>query len=1315
MTQPGLAARTPSKATPSSRGCGPACISTHCWSRGVRQAIQDEIIALSEEYHIITPYTSLLVLESDADRERFQVKRRFQMRDGERFFATGRDNVNYELMQQQMRRAGDWRIQLRMAVLRELSALGREPGGLQTARRAWNRRAGVGGYLGEGVVGLEFHSDGSLPASCPLPQFLEASLAIGGSAESMFDTSGGAMAYPVLNRLTLDDVLDVTTLRESERQLRPSDLFAQPEPEPVAGQSVQLWDEYDGKESYAGDLASTSQVFDRDEEYLGTRVYGVDLDVGLMPESASSRKRSASPAGGSAPSFGEFVGGKPARPRSPNWLGALFPYLPPAATEKPVKESETLWPVEAHALAESLLRTKQLAASEGMEIVRDTRYFDPRWGNLTSHQQSIGLISPRSWLVRTGAAGEQTLVQACDEKHRSVFSRAFQLGRLRSATADDLNTPPLDLSGYVLSTMEQAYREYPVVVQPQDENTTLMILHHPTNENYEIHLLIDTQRHVLLRSETRQEGVLTAQQKFEGFVQMAGAWWATQVTSYDGQGRRSVLITQQFKEWDQADFSRRVQEEQAQRQDVQFLQEPLAKTVDAHKRIEDGQGEFADHVVMLLHFSAIQQWDRVLEHLQALEKLADEKPGLRWLRDAVLNDTRRREELKQRVMEVAAQLAQPPADAVASEEYFLVKYLVAQAAGFLEANEMLTLLDLLKPAYDRQATHLEAMKQWNQQQADYLQRSGQNDKALALKKALAADHPHDADIQRQYALALVDVKEYADAKAWIDTVVTKDAQWNAYEAESLRNVITQTYRNQGEYSELMNYLAAWVAENPENVTAYQQYLSALIKNDEVETADGLMREWLEAGLKPGRLSPDVNARLQAAVQQMLGQGYDLYTDRIDEQWLEPLAEIVLFFARQESRNPVADQIMSRHTFTQTDPCRRVRKEVAVLLTDHIETISIDHVETFVNWISPNDPEVEKRLWAKVADALRKRWQAEEKPQKKHRVGQLLARLLAVQINTEDYLAFLREQLSDGPARYRTTYASMLFHALLSQAWTQEGEDEAFTLLKQLSDSDDPDEQLRAQAVGLYRLTDTMVQARFQVLMKEVANQSELSRTNLREKQSDNLRRARHDYARRLAQRTDSARESLVPWISAEWVYLQTVLGEKLDEVEQRCWDFLGPEPVKLDTADNPSDALQDVLRRRYVITLANLAARRGAKVELAERLLAYVNRAAESDPENSARWKLQKYQLLVALDRADELAGVLREWIAVDDAMAGQWRLSLGYLLAEQGELSEAIELFEKLQSADLLGASNLRSLADWYMVLGAQTSTNRHSLRRLK
>src|SRR5207249_1575868 len=95
--------------------------------QGTSDVIRDEIIALSEEYQIITPYTSFLVLASDADRERFGVKRRFRMRDGEKFFAAGRDNATFDLNQKQMKKAGNWRTALRRSVLRQLAALGRDP------------------------------------------------------------------------------------------------------------------------------------------------------------------------------------------------------------------------------------------------------------------------------------------------------------------------------------------------------------------------------------------------------------------------------------------------------------------------------------------------------------------------------------------------------------------------------------------------------------------------------------------------------------------------------------------------------------------------------------------------------------------------------------------------------------------------------------------------------------------------------------------------------------------------------------------------------------------------------------------------------------------------------------------------------------------------------------------------------------------------------------------------------------------------------------------------------------------------------------
>ncbi len=120
----------------------------HLLAQGQSQGVRDQVIALSEEFHIMTPYTSLLVLESDADRERFGVKRRFTMRDGEQFFAEGKSNANYELSQQQMKRASLWRAGLRRQVLANLARLGRDPRMFQQANRGQWQFHGMRGEIG---------------------------------------------------------------------------------------------------------------------------------------------------------------------------------------------------------------------------------------------------------------------------------------------------------------------------------------------------------------------------------------------------------------------------------------------------------------------------------------------------------------------------------------------------------------------------------------------------------------------------------------------------------------------------------------------------------------------------------------------------------------------------------------------------------------------------------------------------------------------------------------------------------------------------------------------------------------------------------------------------------------------------------------------------------------------------------------------------------------------------------------------------------------------------------------------------------------
>ncbi|MHC4180928.1 MAG: tetratricopeptide repeat protein, partial [Planctomycetota bacterium] len=388
-------------------------------------------------------------------------------------------------------------------------------------------------------------------------------------------------------------------------------------------------------------------------------------------------------------------------------------------------------------------------------------------------------------------------------------------------------------------------------------------------------------------------------------------------------------------------------------------------------------------------------------------------------------------------------------------------------------------------------------------------------------------------------------------------------------------------------------------------------------------------------------------------------------------------------------------------FQGTDQCRKLRKRFVGVLTAEIGSLKPVEIERFVGWIWPNDPAVEAQVWRRIAAALEKRWSAESDPKVKHQLAQPLVRILSGRLDAEEHLAFLRKQLQEGPKEHRAHYANQLFGALLGQPWSAEYEDEAFGLLERLSDAEGPAERLLAQVQALYRLTDAQVKARYDARMAKVEHQEELSRIELREKRKENLRLAREGFAGRLRKARGEHPQELARWINVERLYLETVLGRDLDHVEQECWELLGPKPPKPAAADAPPDLgrrLDAILRSRHLVTLANLAARRGAKPELIKRLLGYVDQAiAQQDPKDTG-WKHFKYQLLVALDRPKELEKDLEQWTRVDDP-DNFWRVSLGYLLAEQGKIDKAVKLLEAVENDDELGPSEYRTLANWYMV----------------
>src|SRR4029450_13620358 len=93
---------------------------------------------------------------------------------------------------------------------------------------------------------------------------------------------------------------------------------------------------------------------------------------------------------------------------------------------------------------------------------------------------------------------------------------------------------------------------------------------------------------------------------------------------------------------------------------------------------------------------------------------------------------------------------------------------------------------------------------------------------------------------------------------------------------------------------------------------------------------------------------------------------------------------------------------------------------------------------------------------------------------------------------------------------------------------------------------------------------------------------------------------------------------------------------------------LDAAPIQVQPDDDASKiekALDEMLRERYLVTLAHLAARKGAELSLVERLVKYLDQQMKDHPDD-AHWRAQKYRMLIAIDRPKELEAELKQWKA---------------------------------------------------------------------
>jgi len=1262
--------------------------------QGSSQFIQDEIIALSEEYHIITPYTSLLVLESDEDRERFGVKRRFGMRDGEDFFAKGRDEAQYELKKQQMQQAGTWRIGLRRQVLAELSRLGRDPnvfGGLvgSNKERGINRgrllevlertKSEDASRLGRlGPANLGFETLGDFEALQAFPEQAEVDF-------EGFSTDGKmlALANSPVDVSLWDTSLQEMTFRQSSFELG-MPLFS-----------------LDGERKALADLSLAT----RGGRFVAPkRRARVPIVNGVwMPETEQTAM---------------------------TWVAAAFPTLAdPPDDERPIRSG---WPDNVRAVTDPLVQLPRLTQIDGglaITIVHEHR--DPRWDRVTSRSEKLELYSPQTWLSRPTTVGSDIEVDWCDAERRGVYSATFGLGRTRKADPRDLARHVVGADLYAQQPLHEALPETTAELNSVEPGRAIVVLRYLDAPSYAMRIHIDTDRHIVLSFESLNDGKTTETVMFSDHVEAHGLWWPTRITTRDADGEVTEVVTQSVTALTADEFQERYDSQLAgdpddvvvSRDDALVIEDPLPDLEQAKQAVADGSADFTAQLVVLAHYATSEQWDEVRGRLEAIEKLAGDRPGVPWLQAPIWKNTREHETLRQMLLALAGNLAENQRP----DEYAVAERIRDTAYSITDWNEYAELLQILRPVYERQPAVRGAKLVWQRYWLQTLQRLGRDARELA--KQMAVENPWDVGLQTQFARTTAAAGDRDAATAWIDTQLAREVPLDDYERAILYDAYFDLLYEPGEFARLVNIIEDWMSHEPESSDPYARYLSGLVFVDRTERAEELVREWVAAARHDGPLAGTERARLDAAVSFMLGQIYQLRSSNMDPQWLPLLQETAAFHLRRDGSFEVARRIIDTGGFRDSDACDALLRETLDYVTAEAAALRPDHLSALIGWLLSGSIEVRGEDVAPIAQTLRARWSEETDADKQYELGQALLSIYGNRLGGERLL-FLRAQAADGLPEHRASYVQALFDAVLAGSWTDEHEIEAFDLLPRLGTSfvpEDVDEAAQQQALAqqlvhqitaLYRLVDRLVEARTQAAWTEfqdTGHPEELTRAEVAARQAEYLEAARtgvRDRLRSMAAVWSEAAEaadegapertllaSLGGWADLEALTIEVQLGRDLDVAANTCWRILDETSADAPASENPVAevlaSLAELRRDRALVTLMNLAARRSATPELADRVLAYLDRD-EDDEDVSRALRQSIFALLVALDRPDESERRLRDWIT-DDAFTAPWRVYLAKLRAERGDLPEAIALLEAVQDRDEVSPEVIALLADWY------------------
>ena len=1244
-------------------------------AQGSSPSIQDQVIELSERFHIITPYTSLLVLESDADRARFGVKRRYRMRDGERFFADGRSATDFDLLQAQMRSAGSWRIGLQQQFLRHFATLGETPVASPNNSR---HPISVTFFNGSSSSSNEnYESDADL--------FWTGGI-LRANNDELLDKRSSFWAGDELDQ---NEMLEGLDFIKKQLGFSDSDFFALP-----SAHQGEAW-------AAAKDIRQSSPIPSYYRYNLRSLIEeGRKSSLLLSYSGQISSQQQAQ-----ATAYEELEVGDSIQSSTFRNLIQAFPTLrQPAKPFEDIPNTEK-WPADVRKFVKDWASNNPPFSESdgGIEVISKSTHYNPLREFVSYQTKQTRLLANKKWLNETSRSGSHTTIDWCGGQQRSHVNEAFQLGRRRTASAAERRHNPLandfDIFNEVLSSGHQTKLSLSAV----EGDLQTLTLKYPAGDSREIE--IDIKRWLVL-SDVRKDAKdkLTSKTQHGDFVEIGGRWWAQKVTTQTEHGSSSAETQHQIRFLKAAAFDEAFQAIANRTTDFLYFDESIATSLRAaFNSVAQNKATATDHLIRLNWYLHMQNWKRAANEIATLKKLPSSNPIATGLLEVqLLRSSARHEELRLRLLELADKAIatiRPDSDNALA----LANQLTSQMY-VLQQHERLELHRKLKPTSQQSMVPYNAYYNWDNTDASLAQ--GIEEPAVNLKRRrdLALQRRHQQHVQASYAQHLQQLGLTEQADQWFEAALEQGPnpdnkeyanplanQWAEHEYYNLLQSYLYHLQGTNRHEAIVDVCERFFADSKIAIpyeSPYQAYLKALSYVD-AEKETETVHAWLAEITTAQELSENddksqeesvayrmVIARIRAAIYHATKHGY--YHGRYEQETRYQKQLIQL--AREASRHPqtleLANQFIRNSTFVRGNGYPELQQEFLKRLEEQAAELPPEVIGLLV-WNAAT-PKQGGDFWKGISDKLQTRWLAQidllkqaiakleaedsyENEQAKYKQVQRVyafersLNAICIKIDAADrekttdqnqpsaeaQIAFYRLQVQHAWDDAKRLQANrQLFTALLGQKWDQATEDETFQLIAQLMLTENPDlpsSKIKwldffnqwVNACKKNRTTGAM--AKFKQLPENKPNSS----TTTPAERSKN-RKAVVDQAfdgliesLQTKENNDSIPAGLNLFVRMHRHRLELRRNTNLDEARDTGRAILGDKPlamlpaIETDFESNNHVLLDRNLKNQALLTLLYLSARKSETAENRQWIQQYIRQGIESTKDSITLYRYE--------------------------------------------------------------------------------------------